>query len=119
MEYKQNLSAGINRNKGRGVREIAEKYNKLELYSPKDRQLNKTVLHRAVVERSEWGVSPPKRGRRESIDPQVTQQLTMQVAMMQASEVGEASFRVMDNTIPSWQCPPERNTKVPSQQSKY
>ena len=49
MEYHQNLSAGINRNKGRGVREIAEKYNKLELYSPKDRQLNKTVLHRVVV----------------------------------------------------------------------
>ena len=52
-----------------------------------------------MVERGEFGVSPPKLGRKPKVTGDITGQLAMQAAMMQASGAGEAKYSIMKDTI--------------------
>ncbi len=60
------------------------------LSSPNYRKLSKTTVHTEVSEQKQFGKSPPKWGKNESIPSVVPYALAIQSAMMQVSGEGEA-----------------------------
>ena len=86
---------------GKGLRAIASKYNVLYLSDPGDRRITKSSLDRALRERMEHGVSPPKLGRPESVPTTVTDHLAVHTAMMQAAGEGEATTASLKQTLVS------------------
>ena len=90
---------GLGGTKGNGLRAIAARYNTRYLADPGDRQLSRSALVRAVKERGEHGKSPPKLGRPVRVLPQITDQLAMQAAMMQASGEGEATTAKLEQSL--------------------
>ena len=69
---------------------MIKKINEDMLSSPNDRKLSKTTVYTEVSERKQFGKSPPKWGKRESIHAVVPYALAIQSAMMQVSGEGEA-----------------------------
>ena len=84
-------SSGSAGKHGNGLRAIAKRYNQQYLDHPGDKLLSRGALVRALKLRKEHGVSPPKRGRPNKVLPEITSQLAMQVAMMQAAGQGKAT----------------------------
>ena len=60
-EYDEVRKAGNLNKQGYGIGAIVEKWNESHLWSPNDRQLKKSTVHRAVA-RGNVGKSPPKIG---------------------------------------------------------
>ena len=76
--------------KGTGIRAIVNKANNEMLASPNDMKLTRAAVHAAIL-RGEFGVSPPKRGRKPVVNPTLTFALATHSTMMQVSGEGEAS----------------------------
>ena len=75
--------------KGTGIHAIVNEANSEMLTSPNDVKLTQAAIHSAIS-RGEFGVSPPKRGRKPTIDPVLTYALATHSTMMQVSREGEA-----------------------------
>ena len=89
---------GISTKRGMGLRAIADRYNKEMLWAPRDKQLTKAAIHGAFV-RGQCGVSPLRKGPPVKVTPEITGQLAMQAAMMQAAGQGEANSSNMRKAI--------------------
>jgi len=76
--------------KGYGARTIAAKINQNILSSPNDRKIKPTAFERAV-KAGNFGVSPPKRGRKFKVPLKLTNSLATHSTMMHISGEGEAS----------------------------
>lgn len=86
---------------GNGLNAIVARHNLSHLSDPGDRKLSKTTLQRALVKRrqQDQAASPPKNGRPAKVVREITDQITMQAAMMQASGEGEATTAKLKRTL--------------------
>ena len=105
---------GTSTKRGIGLRAIADRYNREMLWAPGDKQLTKSAIHVAFV-RGQCGVSPLKKGPPVKVTPEITGQLAMHAAMMQASGQGEANCRNMRNTIIAMTVGTEHEAKLKTQ----
>ena len=80
--------------RGHGLRAIVKKANDEMLSSPNDKKLTRSVLHNAML-RGDFGVSPPKIGRKPVVPHTLTYSLATHSTMMQVSGDGEASASKM------------------------
>ena len=76
--------------RGNGICAVVQKYNNEMLSSPNDRKLTKGGIQHAI-ERGDFGISPPKRGRKVSIPSELPYALAVHSTMMQVAGEGEAS----------------------------
>ena len=74
---------------GFGEVAVAKKYNTQVLTSPNDRKIGSSALGE-FVRRGNQGKSPPKRGKKRKVPPELTKALATQATMMQVSGEGEA-----------------------------
>ena len=72
------------------VYSICERVNQEMLASPTYRKLVSSTVHRAIQGR-EFGISPPKWGRKSTLPKEFTQALAVHSVMMQVSGEGEMS----------------------------
>ena len=67
--------------KGTGIRAIINEANSELLSSPNDMKLTRSAIHSAIS-RGEFGVSPPKRGRKPVVNPVLTLALATHSTMI-------------------------------------
>ncbi len=83
--------------RGSGIRAIVQRINNEKLISPNDKKLTRGAVFNAV-DRGDIGVSPLKKGKKETVTPLVTLDLATQATMMQVCAEGEASAPKMRAT---------------------
>jgi hypothetical protein len=83
--------------RGSGIRAIVKEINDAKLPSPNDKKLTRGSIFNAV-NRGDIGVSPLKKGKKETVTPLITKALATQATMMQVCAEGEASAPKMIST---------------------
>ena len=86
---------------GNGAAAICHHLNKQYLSHPSDKQLTRSTITRAVRNCNQHGESPMKKGPRATVTNEITDQVAMQAAMLQASGEGEATTRKLTDTLVS------------------
>ncbi len=94
---KNRMDANKHGQRGSGIRAIVKRINDEKLPSPNDKKLTRGAVFNAV-DRGDIGVSPLKRGVKETVTPLVTTALATQATMMQICAEGEASAPKMKAT---------------------
>ena len=82
--------------RGHGLCAIVNKANQEMLSSPNDKKPTRSMLHNAML-RGDFGVSPPKIGRKPIVPHTLTYSLATNSTMMQISGDGEASASKRDS----------------------
>ena len=90
VEYAKNCAERTSSQKGKGAQAMANCWNTLELYSPSDKKLTRTMISRAV--NAGWiGVSLLKMQKPVKVVPEITGQFAREAAMIQVSGTGEST----------------------------
>ena len=98
LEYEANKDQDKAGKNGFGFIAISNKYNATMLGHPDDLPLRPTTLH-GYIKEDIIGRTPPKQGHPRAIPDPVTNQLSRETEMMQASGEGEATTTKLDRVL--------------------